>query len=400
MRRAARRLVTPLAALLTLAPLLCAAQLHVPGGFATLQAAIDAASPGDVIVIHGGVHAPVVIDKDLYLVGEAGNRPSIRYTQPGEETVAFVQDPAIRLAGSFDGTLTLSCIDIGGTTDGSYFGTPGNAIAGDGFAQLALLHCDVRAPEWFFPTGVGFAADAIRLQPGVPNLLVSDSTVIGGEGVYDFPPSGPFDIPRGGDAIHAPDSAVTVLDSHVAGGPGLDMVFVNALYCPSDCNDVDQGEGGDAVEALAVYHAGSILEGGPGAEVWCSFAVANQFLCTRASGQTIAGASSVVALPGTLFGSGPMRSASYWTLTWVAPSPSAYLVLSPFPRPPLAVPGKGLLFMPAGALVLVPVFGSGLQAGSFWIPADSALHGFPLVMQLYDPVLGLRRPVTSAIVPN
>jgi hypothetical protein len=394
-------LLLAIASTLILASPVHADQILVPQDWADLQVAIDKAAPGDVIVITGGIHAPVVVKKSLTLVGSHASRPFVRVANPGEELSFPDQGPAILLAGSGSGVVTLANLDLGGTTDGSYFGVAGEAIAGGGFDELRVMHCTLTAPTWFFPTGVGFAPDAVELEADVEHLLLSDSVVVGGEGTYDFPPTQPFDIPVGGAGVDAPATTVTVVDSTVRGGGGLDMVFNIVFYCPSDCDDVDFGEGGPAVTALAVHHAGSLLAGGEGATVHCASPTgAMTLICTRASGPAVSGASSVVALPGTLFGSGDLVTGSYWTLTWSSPSPTVFLVFSPTPMAPLDLGPKGLLFMDPDVMLIEALPGGALQSASFFIPADATFYGVPLAIQVYDPATGLTRPVFGAFTPQ
>jgi parallel beta-helix repeat protein len=50
-----------------------AADLHVPGDFPTIQAAVDAAAPGDRVYVDGGVHVPFgVIVPDLEVIATGG----------------------------------------------------------------------------------------------------------------------------------------------------------------------------------------------------------------------------------------------------------------------------------------------------------------------------------------
>lgn len=72
--------------------LLQAAQLVVgPGGFPTVQQAIDAAQPGDTVLVFAGVHpGPVEISKPLVLLGE----PGAAISGGGKGTVLLVTAPA------------------------------------------------------------------------------------------------------------------------------------------------------------------------------------------------------------------------------------------------------------------------------------------------------------------
>lgn len=382
-----------------LAPSPRADEISVPGDFATIQQAIDAASFFDVIVVTGGVHAPIVIDKPLFIVGAAADRPRIRPADPGEETLPFTQDPAVTLAGVGVGTATLTGLDLGGGADGSYFGTPGAGLAGGGFEEVRLIDCNVSAAEWFFPTGLGEAADAVVLS-GVPALLISHSTIQGGTGTYDLPFPFPFPLPDGGRGLLASATTVTVLDSVVRGGSGLDMDFDFAEFCPT-CGQIGGGTGGIAIVADEVFHAGSVLQGGPGATLRCFTAPSTiTLICTKTAGAAIVEASQVVDLPGLLLGSGPFVENSTVVLTWSSQSPSVLLAYSTFPIPPLSVGAKGWLFLHPGNLFLLPVPGGPLVSVSFPIPASTGAVGIPLGMQIFDPAVGLSRPLVTAFVPQ
>src|SRR5690606_38611174 len=79
----ATRLAT-LALLLAAAPSVAALEVHhVPGDFATLQAALDAAAPGDTVVIDGGEHLYTRISKPVTLVGRASNVPYLTVASGG-----------------------------------------------------------------------------------------------------------------------------------------------------------------------------------------------------------------------------------------------------------------------------------------------------------------------------
>src|SRR5262245_39676927 len=74
------------AAMALLASSLAAQPVHLvgPGGFAQIQAAINAAANGDVIVIQGGTYLPFTLTKDLTLTAAPGAtvdvQPPISFT--------------------------------------------------------------------------------------------------------------------------------------------------------------------------------------------------------------------------------------------------------------------------------------------------------------------------------
>ena len=105
------------------------AQVTVPGDFATLQAAIDAASPGDVILVDGGDHHTTVIDKPLTIVGTP-NRPFLR-TPAANEVPANeeTQPPAVSLDGPGAGRVTLVNVGVGGQIDGFKFAWGGSGLS-------------------------------------------------------------------------------------------------------------------------------------------------------------------------------------------------------------------------------------------------------------------------------
>ncbi len=91
-----------LASLLLASPAI-AGQLIVPDQYMEVQEAIDAANPGDVIIIKGHNSNQIVIDKSLTLVGQfvpgGSSLPSISAYSAG-----LTLPPAITLAGPGSGT--------------------------------------------------------------------------------------------------------------------------------------------------------------------------------------------------------------------------------------------------------------------------------------------------------
>lgn len=155
--------------------------------------------------------------KSRRLTKSPGTRSSVLSSPP------FVQDAAVTLADPGSGTVTLSMFELAGTTNASDLGTAGQALAGGGFSEVRVLHCELVAISW---------------------LLLPQSNFLGGAGTCYAPPNGPFTVPSGGDGVHAPSTSVAVEGSSVRGGDGMDVIYDATLYSPTSCVDVSgAGEG-------------------------------------------------------------------------------------------------------------------------------------------------------------
>ena len=76
------------------------------GAFTSLQAALDAAAPNDVIRVKGGTYVEITITKPVTIVGDP--MPTIRPPKWNEYTgTTLTCPPAITLAGPGTGTVTL-----------------------------------------------------------------------------------------------------------------------------------------------------------------------------------------------------------------------------------------------------------------------------------------------------
>ena len=53
--------VALLLALVVSTPVTAATEIHVPGDYATIQEAVDAANPGDSIIVHPGIYYQSVV---------------------------------------------------------------------------------------------------------------------------------------------------------------------------------------------------------------------------------------------------------------------------------------------------------------------------------------------------
>ncbi len=372
---------------------LSAGQILVPTDFADLQAAIDAASPGDVIVIDGGTHGPVTVDKAITLAGVAGNRPFIRTPDPGDPQLGA----AILLAGPGSGTAVISTLDIDGEIAGNIFGSPNDGIAGGGFDLVIVERCDVAAPEWVFPTGIGDGGHGIDVG-GL--LAVHESTVTGGSGVDDF--SGLFGLfsPKAGAGIVGND--VHLVNSTVTGGAGLVEQYGDTLLCsiPNLCDQLSGGEGGTGIVADTLYRQGSLVMGGAGSLYTCSLTGA---ACALPDGEDV-DVGSVTTTPFSFLSApSPLVVGGSWNLTFFASalSPTYPLVISPQPRAPVTLFEGQLWMNPAAFLVkFIPETFTGGFTVNFAIPNDTSLAGITIVAQVLDPGSELTNPVfATAVLP-
>jgi len=128
-----------------------AADLYVPGGYATIQAAVDAANPGDAIHVAAGLYTErVVIGKGVTLLGATSDVNKNGYAVPASynwntavESVISYPDPA------------------GQPTD-----------------QVAV---DIRSDNVTFK---GFVVEILNARVGSDHLLRLDAQIAGGVGTY------------------------------------------------------------------------------------------------------------------------------------------------------------------------------------------------------------------------
>jgi len=357
--------------------------------YLTPQDAIDDAAPGDVILINGGVHPGVVIDKPIYLTGVHSNRPLFRAYLAWELNESE-QQPTVRLAGPGAGTVTLSGIDIGGVNS-ILISKNAPGIQGDGFDELHILHCTVQPPEWIKLNGFGNAVPGISVS--LNYVLVEDSTITGGTPAIDLPCCGPGGIFDGGPGIISP-GAIGAFDSSITGGSGMDVWLDASDYVP-DCSLVVSGFGGTGVSTPGtLYQSNSSITGGDGALVrYFDNSVTPPFslTCNQQSGPDVT-VGNIVILANDINGSGPIVANNDWTLTWYAADGGSILLLSVEPIAPLQL-NQGLLFMNPNNMIVLFAPTPGLNSQTYSVGPSAELIGFPVVVQRYTAIEGLSRPV-------
>lgn len=377
------------------------ALVHVPDDFTDLQDAIDAAAPGDRIVVHGGTYPAITIDKPLTLIGD----PAPRIENGGTIQPAYAEWQApIRLRGPGSGRVVLCNLVVhGGDLDGSS-GTrlTEAAIDGERFDEVLVFDCDVMAGSWLHPTNAGGAA-GIQLRL-VDFLLVSGSAVRASNNVNTgLTGSCTFGGPNGWSGILSYSSTTTILlDSFVQGG-GSDPVCANQACPPQLIGHTWPGAaaGGRAVSTGLLLHANSTMLSGEGALYFIKDARGNLIPCGQAPQlppvHTTIGA---VELPAGLETTGPPpRVGGTWTMA-LDPAPKGLLVatrevaLAPVETPPLGWVFVDLAPGPRWFLN-APVEGTGTIA----FGSSEALIGMTLTAQLLDASGQLSRPVMCCLRP-
>lgn len=389
-------LPTRTATLLLLLSTWVPAQIHVPADHPSLAGALAAAAPGEVIIITGGVHPPVFLTQAVTLVGALGNPPLLRASLPGEEPVPGVQAPAITLAGPGSGVVRLVNLRLSGMADGSWYAQAAPGLAGGGFRSVELSDCQISAASWEFASGYAAAADGVLLDPGVDSLLVSSCLILGGQGANDSLAGLPVFAPRGGAAVRAPSTLVTVLDSQLRGGKGTDVAIYPALGCPGSCDDVVDGQGGEGLVAATLLRANALILGGEGAQVGCISGGMAVITCQAARGDDVLSPSRPIMLPDRLHSDGSPIAGLPWLLSWDSSASTVLMLFSIHSQMPVPFGDRGYLFCdPASSLFL------GLTGASvvFQVPADSGLLGLPVMVQIFEQGVGLSRPISGVVLP-
>ncbi|HZN38587.1 MAG TPA: hypothetical protein VFD82_07275 [Planctomycetota bacterium] len=252
-------------------------------GFTTIQAAINAAADGDVIVIKSGNYTTGsfdVNDKALTFIEDAGavaTAVSARITNPNGKTVAIRgidfrrNSPAVsglnpgRNLHVIDNTGTVWLEDCTFETGGVIVAAPGptypaidssNSAAAGG--TLWLTRCTVRGTRGIrTPQGMMQAGVAIRANAHAGDRLVLQHCVVeGGDGAAGFFPTS---IPggHGADAVEAPFGSVFAAGGAIAGGDG------GGGGSGGGCTNA--GDGGDGLVLAGVANAdllGTACSGG------------------------------------------------------------------------------------------------------------------------------------------
>ncbi len=283
-----KRLLLALLASLPVASVSFATQVFTVGppgsgaSFNDIQSAIDAASPGDVVLVAPGTYQAFILDKPLHVQGAGPGATVIETPQFGAATMAIVLGVP---AGQTAVVAGMSAV-IGGVP-----------LFRDGLLVVEPLAGTVALHDLNLVTHPGAGT---VFATGVGRLIVSSSLVHGGAGGTG---SGP------GYALESNDSRVWVVDSVISGqgfpgffgGEHTTVGLFNSAACfavsavlGGDVWPTFGGEGGDGIDAQSstLFFDRSIVQGGVGTTSTGAFAMllaSNTTATARADSVVVAG---------------------------------------------------------------------------------------------------------------
>jgi hypothetical protein len=361
------------------------AQIHVPGDHPDPQTAVNNASPGQVILVHGGLWTgtgtspALTIDRAITIVGD----PTPVFVPPIDGTGQ--QPPAIRLAGPGSGSVVLANVHVQGHASGISWSSQAGGIVGGGFSELLVYDSDVRGPEWLVMTGIGAGSSGIDVT--VPFVLLSGTTARASDNkdddCYGFALNGKPGVKSTG--------TVVALDSIVVGGMHVDPCFPF-----TGCGPIVNGVGGAGIEAARVDESGSSIVGGPGAS-WSDLMGAP---CGSSTNGQPVDTASHVALPDDLDVTRPTSIGASLTLTWDTPGPVIQIYYSRGASAPYTLlPGLPDAYLRPVNVRLLGTFaaGGGPQSISIPVPPAQLLIGTPFTFQGFDEPDHVTRPISFAL---
>lgn len=180
-----------------------ASVLDVPGTFATVQAAIDAALPDDVVLVQPGTYTERIDfkGKPVSVIGDQGAAATHLVAPFGGFHANFPQDPVVRFVTGegrasqlFGFTIRdgFNAFDVGsgifsvGTEpmvrDVKVTGNEGGGVRGEGVFENVALSQNGDASSFFLPLGGGYSGSGVIL-----NSVIRDNDGLDGGGVWGSP---------------------------------------------------------------------------------------------------------------------------------------------------------------------------------------------------------------------
>ena len=336
-----KTLLTLAAFTLTLVPAARAEVLVVaPSGFTTVQAAVDAAASGDVILVRGGAGGTfTVAGKSLTLVGDGGTDAACVMPQLFGNVMGQGSQHNVVSGIGAGGVVVLRGLllsglevtDVQGTVwvEDCVIQTVSPAMRATSCQRLVVTHSTLTGPFGFIDAGAYFwGAVGGALELIDTHAAVSDSVLSGGDGKgFGVTQVGPSSNESGGDGLRVSGGSLSLQGCTLSGGDG----GLGGSWMVGFCTN--GGDGGAGLRVLGGAQV-SLLDssatggaGGPGpGSSGCEFAGGQD----GADGEPVAAPSgSVLELSGVAAGlqvAGPVREGEDVELA-VEGTPGAFVTL-------------------------------------------------------------------------
>ncbi len=218
--------------------------------FLTIQDALAAASPGDIIAVEGGVYTgPIVVDIEVEVVGLAGSA--------GTSIFSATQDPAVTLSGG-----DLYGFDVLGMFDTG-------VLVADGFSatvdDLRIAGMNAGASAMHVGVGSTLILRNAELDGNVDSLGLGGHVYVADEGILEVR-SASFTggmAARGGAIFAEPTATVTIYDGLFEGNTAVQgghLVGVQACFGSVFRNGIATDVGGAGQDSCLVS-ARNLFEG-------------------------------------------------------------------------------------------------------------------------------------------
>jgi hypothetical protein len=358
------------------------------GGFTTIQPALDAAAPDQtILVMPGNYGGPILIQKPVKLLGVG--EPTIHHG------VAAPPQPltwrCVELQGPGTGTVVIAGFNVGSPTVCSMTAWPSYpCIFGSGFSELHVLRGKTHGPVPVCLTGLAQGYPAVQVT--VPLVVLAHADVKGAPTMSD---SSTWPVPQAPPSIDV-TGCVAILDSVIHGSAADSLAWIDGLSGPPLANPCPCPE-------LSTQNNGS-----PGVKATLGFVVDSVTYFDSSLGQFVpwgfqpAGLawtadSTVYIAPAVgLDAPLPMRIGQPWSLVFPSEWSQSTLYASFTISTPYAYGGQFAFMQTVDAATPLP---PGMTSLDVTWPDTPMLLGLELVWQLYDPVLGLSRPVFDIFMP-
>ena len=361
------------------------------GIFPTIQAAIDAASDGDVLVVAKGSYPGFTVDGKGLWVLALPTHPTGTTSVSGTVTVrnlpasstlvlaglkitgassSFQANPGVRLENGAGSIVLRECVIKGGALMTGFSSPPASpGVSLSGCPRVFFVGCSIYGADGCWCSGYPGQAGGTGLESLDSAIALYDCIVKGGQGGEEGSPAGG----DGGAGCRVTNWGIFLSGTSIAGGTGGGGDYIG-------CNT--SGSGGDAlvVTGAQALILDSTLTAGPAGNFGCWYGSPGQAL--------VATGSSVVNLPGTrkkLTAPWLAGDASALPLSLTAQAGDAFYFL--FARGPTFMPQpsvNGVWAVPPPVGAAAPLLGIVPAGGSLQVPLQIRdLGGSPVATRYF-----------------